>query len=37
VIDLVDAYLKDAEARRKPRSFVEIERSLKRAVLPCTT
>ena len=31
VIDLVDAYLEDAKERRKPRSFIEIERSLRRA------
>lgn len=28
VIELVEAYLKDAKLRRKPRSYVEIERSL---------
>jgi integrase len=31
VIDLVDAYLEDAKRRRKPRSFIEIERSLRKA------
>lgn len=34
VLDLVEAYLSDAKVKRKPRSYVEIERSLRKASAP---
>lgn len=34
VIDLIDVYLEDAHGRRKPRSYIEIERSLRRSAEP---